>query len=90
MFDLLCPLNYLSSISINLGVDQADTSMSFPGIFNDLIVWDSIDMTWTNLSTAISGITPKPRQDLGMVSHQGYLYIFGGWAVPSGVQPCGK
>jgi hypothetical protein len=46
---------------------------------NDLNVYDPDAGAWTDLSAAISGTPPSPRDDHGFTSAGGKLYVHGGY-----------
>eukprot|EP00961_Rhodomonas_salina_P225082 3043130-Rhodomonas_salina.3 len=52
----------------------------WPDRSNDLHTFDPESRSWTDLSSLTTGPTPQARQELGMVSCQGKLYVFGGWS----------
>ncbi len=54
------------------------------GFFNDLHVYDPANMTWTDLSAAVSGTPPSPRYGHGFAGAGGVLYSFGGLGVNNG------
>lgn len=46
---------------------------------NDLFVLDPGLMIWKSLKDEVSGTLPIARNDMGIASWQGLLYVFGGW-----------
>uniref|UniRef100_A0A7S0M993 Uncharacterized protein n=1 Tax=Cryptomonas curvata TaxID=233186 RepID=A0A7S0M993_9CRYP len=50
--------------------------------FNDLFVLDVPTLTWENRTADTSGAIPPPRTSHGFLSHDGKLYVFGGFGYP--------
>ena len=46
--------------------------------FNDLHMFDPVDMTWTDLSAKVSGTTPAPRYGHCFAAAGGVLLAYGG------------
>lgn len=46
--------------------------------FNDLVEFDQLTMSWTDLSSQIRGTHPSERYNHGFTSADGVLYLFGG------------
>jgi len=51
--------------------------------FNDLFVLDVPTLTWENRTADTSGAIPPPRTSHGFLSHDGKLYVFGGFGYPA-------
>ena len=68
---------HLSDIFVTDRVfDQISSGMGED--MNDLYMFDTKTVTWTNLSEQISGTPPLPRHSFGFASNGGKLYVFGG------------
>ena len=50
------------------------------GYLNDLHVYDSANMMWTDLSVAVIGIPPVAREAHGFTCTGDKLYVHAGWA----------
>lgn len=48
------------------------------GRLNDLHVFDSSTMAWTDLTVAATGFPPSPRDGAGFAAAGGRLYVYGG------------
>ena len=53
---------------------------SVTGDSSDLFVLDLATLAWNEMTFAIDGTPPYPRQHHGFSSALGNLYIFGGWS----------
>ena len=49
------------------------------GLLSDLYVYDSVNETWTNLSSAFAGIVPTARCFFGFSAVGNELFVHGGW-----------
>ena len=50
------------------------------GLLGDLHVYDSVQMSWTDISVPAYGVPPAPRGSHGLAVVNGLLYVFGGFA----------
>ena len=46
---------------------------------NDLFVFNPLDLSWTEITSSISGAAPSPRAGSTLASVSGRFYTFGGW-----------
>ena len=56
--------------------------LRFPGVaglLNDFYMYEPANITWTDLSVAVSGIPPSPRDGLGFTFAGGKIYVHGGF-----------
>ena len=49
------------------------------GVLNDVYMFDSSLVVWTELSDKAKGRLPVPRAGAGLVSNNKRLFLFGGW-----------
>ena len=51
----------------------------FPGLLGDFFQYDPVNISWTELTVAVSGTPPLPREGHGFASAGSKLYLHGGY-----------
>ncbi len=65
---------------------RAESRARSAGLINDLHVYDSVNIRWTELTDAVFGTLPDPRDGHGFTTAGGKLYVHGGYGV-TGARP---